>query len=251
LDEYRQIWETEAADNHVRSAIATSGDDSVEALTAKLSPAYATLGRDAHFGTIVDLGCGYGRVALHLGLQLGITCDRYVGVDISEHMLEHLERYRVRFGLWPGAHVETIRASIDELPLADRTADLLVSSAVFLHMGDRYLVPALTEVARVLADDGRYVFESSFMNANNPANLPWRLAGLFRPARPNRVKFRSRRHIERLWESSGLAARSDFAIEPAAHALLPKGLVPGARRVNALVGEHRCLASTFTVRSIP
>ena len=49
---------------------------------------------------------------------------------------------------------------------------------------------------------------------------------------------------------SGLAARGRYAIEPASYALLPKGVVPGARHVNALVAGRPFLAESFTVRSL-
>jgi SAM-dependent methyltransferase len=255
VDEYRRIWEAEAAEDHVRSAIATDADadadaETLEAVTAKVTQVWETLPAGAHYATILDLGCGYGRIALHLGLNRGITTDRYVGADISEVMLRHHADYRRRFDLWPDAEVETVRTSIDELPLADASVDLAVSSAVFLHMGDRYVRGALAEVARVLRPDGAFVFETSFPNSRNPGNLPWVLAGALRERRPNQVKFRSRGDVERLLRESGLAARFRYAIEPASYALLPKGLVPGARRVNALVAERRLLPDSFNVRSV-
>jgi SAM-dependent methyltransferase len=249
MDEYRQVWEAEAAEDHVRSAIAAGGDESLAALTGKVTPLWETLPAGAHHGTILDLGCGYGRIALHLGLNRGITTDRYVGVDISDGMLGHLRRYREQFGLWPDAEVETVRASIDELPLADESVDLAVSSAVFLHMGDRYVRGALAEVARVLRPDGAFVFEASFPNRHNPGNLPWVLGGVWE-RRPNQVKFRSRGDVERLLRESGLAARFRYAIEPASYALLPKGLVPGARRVNAWASRRRLFPESFNVRSL-
>ena len=249
-DAYRQIWETEAAADHVRSAIAAGGEETLEALTSKVTPIWETLPAGSHFGTILDLGCGYGRIALHLGLNRGITTDRYVGADISENMLGHLAAYRDRLGLWPDARFEPLRTSIDELPLEDGSVDLAVSSAVFLHMGDRFVRGALAEVARVLRPDGRFVFEASFPNRHNPGNLPWVLAGSLGERRPNQVKFRSRGDVERLLRASGLAAKFRYAIEPATYALLPKGLVPGARRVNALVAGHPRFADSFNVRSV-
>lgn len=250
MDEYRSIWEAEAAEDHVRSAIAAGGEETVQALTAKTTAIWETLPAGGHYGTILDLGCGYGRIALHLGLNRGLTCDRYVGVDISEGMLRHLERYRERFDLFPGAVVETVQGSIDALPLEDESVDLAVSSAVFLHMGDRYVRGALAEVARVLRPGGRYVFEASFPNRRNPGNLPWVVAGALRERRPNQVKFRTRGEVEAMLQDSGLAARLPYAIEPASYALLPKGLVPGARRVNALANGRAALAESFSVRSV-
>jgi hypothetical protein len=116
-------------------------------------------------------------------------------------------------------------------------------------MGDRYVRGALAEVARVLRPGGAYVFEASFPNRHNPGNLPWVLGGVVE-RRPNQVKFRSRGDVERLLRESGLAARFPYVIEPASYALLPKGLVPGARWVNERFAEPLRLAESFNVRSL-
>ena len=94
------------------------------------------------------------------------------------------------------------------------------------------------------------MFESSFPNRHNPANLPWVLARAVGERRPNQVKFRTRAEVDRLLRDSGLAARFRYLIEPASYALLPKGLVPGARRVNALIARRRLFPESFNVRSV-
>jgi SAM-dependent methyltransferase len=254
-DAYTAQWESEAEDDHVRAAIAADGEATLEALTRKTTRIWERLPRGARYGTILDLGCGYGRLALHLGATRGVSCDRYVAVDVSRGMLRHLLRYRERFGVFPGAEVLAVQASIDELPLEDGSVDLAVSSAVFLHMGTGYLRRALAEVARVLRPGGAYVFESSFPNSRCPANLPFVLRGRLGGTTPNRVKFRSEREVRELVRASGLGP---FAVEPTGYALLPKRLgpleVPLARRVNAALGTpprlRGLLAVSFSVASL-
>lgn len=76
-----------------------------------MTPIWAALPAGARYGTILDLGCGYGRIALHLGIGRGIACDRHVGVDIADGMLRHLLRYREQFDLFPAWRARTRRAA--------------------------------------------------------------------------------------------------------------------------------------------
>jgi SAM-dependent methyltransferase len=259
LSAYRARWEDEAESDHVLSAIAatTAEPDDLAALTAKTTTLWQRLPPNRHVPTLVDIGTGYGRIPLHLSAGLGLTCNTFCGVDISESMLRRLLEYRARFDLFPGADVHAICASTDELPIAKDSTDLAVSSAVFLHMGKAYVHRALAEVTRVLRPGGAFVFEASFPNSHSPANFPPRL----KPARlrnPNALKYWSHHEIERAICESGLAAKAGpFRIEPASFGLLPKTIgsrrVPLARRVNGLIGEpsrfHDVLAVSYSVYS--
>ena len=62
--EYRRRWEDEAAEDHVRSAIATgaTGPPGYETLTAKISPLWNRFPRGSSFGTVLEIGSGYGRM---------------------------------------------------------------------------------------------------------------------------------------------------------------------------------------------
>jgi ubiquinone/menaquinone biosynthesis C-methylase UbiE len=100
-------------------------------------------------GTVVDCPCGAGPAMRALGAGRSV---RYVGVDLSPAMLARAERRAARRGL---GQVELIRASSDELPLTDASADLFLS-LWGLHCFER---PdrALAEAARVLKPGGRLV----------------------------------------------------------------------------------------------
>jgi arsenite methyltransferase len=257
---YRRVWEQEARHDHVVSAIARPApDDSLQQLTAKVTPIWDRLPAGSRFDTILDVGCGYGRLALALSSRRGVRCERYIGLDISEAMLRHLARYWRRFDPFPGAEPVLVRASADRLPLEDRSVDLVVSSAVFLHMGRAYVREALAEIARVLLPGGRFVFESSFPNRFCPANAPSVLRGLLGERRPNQLKYYSRGEVERLVRGSGLPARvPGYEIVPNERAVLPKSVgrraVPHARRLNAIVNRRvsrgdRVFAASFTVAS--
>lgn len=239
---YRRRWETEAAEDHIRSAIAgnTSGPVDLAALTAKTSTLWDRLPEGRHFETVLELGAGYGRIPLYLANDRGCTWSTYCAIDISENMLRRFVEYDERFGRNPGADLHPIRASADALPLEDDSVDLAITSAVFLHMGKGFVERAVAEIARTLKPGGAFVFDVSFPNARNPLSWPPRLKPRqLRP--PHFMKYWRREEVERLLVDSGLAAKvGGFTIEPAEFRLLPKRLgpvpIPLAERVNAAVG---------------
>ena len=69
-----------------------------------------------HLGTVLEVGCGYGRVAMLLSRERGVTCERYLGVDIARQMLTRFARYRREFDLFPGAAFDLVCASFFHSP---------------------------------------------------------------------------------------------------------------------------------------
>ncbi len=239
-DPYRERWDEEAAADHVRSATARSAgaEPDFEALTQKISPLLRGFPAGRHFARVLELGCGYGRVPLYLAQARGLSCETYYGLDISAAMLRHLERYRRRFGLFPEADVKLVCGSVDELPLASDSVDLILSSAVFLHMGKGFVRRALAEAGRVLTPGGAFVFDSSFPNRWCPANAPSALASKLPGRPPHVLKYYSLRELERLFGPSELVRKArGLVLEPSSFAILPRTLgpvsIPLARRVNA------------------
>ena len=95
--------EDEAAEDHIRSAIAggSSGPVDLAALTAKTSPLWDRLPEGRHFDTVLEIGAGYGRIPLYLANARRTTWSTYYAVDIAENMLRELVRYDERFGRNP------------------------------------------------------------------------------------------------------------------------------------------------------
>ena len=147
---YRERWEQEATEDHVRSAIANAPGESTtdELLTGKISPLWSRFPENQRVETLLDLGAGYGRIDLYLAREKGLACNTFFAVDISETMLRKLLEYRERYSVFADAHTVAVCASADDLPLADQSVDLVISSAVFLHMGKRFVERAIGEVAR-------------------------------------------------------------------------------------------------------
>ena len=257
---YRRRWETEAAENPVRSAIAAdhTGRIDFETLTSKTGQVWRRFPSERHFETVLEIGAGYGRIPLYLARERGVSWSTYLAVDISGTMLERFVEYRDRFAPAPTAELYPICASADSLPLDDDSVDLAITSAVFLHMGKRFVRDAVAEIARTLRPGGDFVFDVSFPNARNPTNLLLQL----KPKRlrpPHFMKFWTRGEVEALLADSGLAAKAGgVTIEPGAYAILPKRVgpvrVPLARRANRALGRPPArldgiLAESFLVTS--
>jgi SAM-dependent methyltransferase len=260
VSSYRRRWEDEAAEDHVRSAIASgsTGALTYETLTAKVSPLWDRFPRGSAFGTMLEIGSGYGRIPLYLARERDVSWSTYCAVDISETMLHRFVEYREQYASNPDSRLYPICISADNLPLEDDSVDIAISSAVFLHMGKSFAARAVAEIARTLRPNGHFVFDSSFPNARNPPNLVPRL----KPQRlrpPNFMKYWTRAEVESLLVQTGLAAKAvGFTVEPSSYALLPKRVgpvpVPFARGVNArLAGSPRrfadVLASTYSAYS--
>lgn len=97
-------------------------------------------------GRYADLGVGDGL----LTMMLAEVAERVTAVDISGEMLAQLRQRAESKGL---RNIETVEADIAELPLPDRSHDLVVLSQA-LHFVKSPLRP-LQEARRILKPDGR------------------------------------------------------------------------------------------------
>lgn len=105
----------------------------------------------AHVGSVFEFGCGTGRFAerlLRSHLPAGCT---YLGIDISETMIELA---RGRLAPWDGrARVELSTGGMHFEP-RDHTIDRVVSNYVLDLLSDQDLTAFLSEARRVLAPGG-------------------------------------------------------------------------------------------------
>ncbi|MEV0898147.1 class I SAM-dependent methyltransferase [Actinoplanes sp. NPDC049802] len=99
-------------------------------------------------GVVLDVGAGPGRVAVALARR---RPDLTVyAVDISPSMVEQARQRATAAGVADRVHVS--RADVADLPLADASVDLAVSSVSFHHWAD---VPAaVRELRRVIRPTG-------------------------------------------------------------------------------------------------
>lgn len=112
-DPVRALWDT---------TFARGVEDAVnEAVTKYLPPG----------GKVLDLGCGTGVNIARLQ-RLGIPFSQYVGVDLTPEMLEMA---RQKFGHLP--NVTFLQKDLLHDPLPDGEFDLVISTWVFSHLGER------------------------------------------------------------------------------------------------------------------
>jgi ubiquinone/menaquinone biosynthesis C-methylase UbiE len=106
-------------------------------------------------GSILELGCGTGRVAI----PVAKSGAHVVGIDRSESMLAR-GRMRVRRAR-VGSHVKLIRGDIRHLPFPDRSFPLVMAPYGILQslLDERVLKATLKEVSRVLTKNGTFGLE--------------------------------------------------------------------------------------------
>jgi arsenite methyltransferase len=100
---------------------------------------------------IVDLGSGSGMDSFLAARQTG-EAGRVVGIDMTEAQLAKARRLATEQGF---ANVEFVEAHIEQLPLEEGSADVVISNGVINLSPDKTKVFA--EAARVLRSGGRVV----------------------------------------------------------------------------------------------
>jgi ubiquinone/menaquinone biosynthesis C-methylase UbiE len=161
-------------------------------------------------GTVLEMGCGFGRIPLYLSTEKGFTCSTYYGIDIAETMLRTFQRYREQFGFLPGARCVLIRQPAEtRLPLEDNSVDLVISCALYNHLRKQDVAASLNEVGRVLKPGGAIFLDRSFANywcaggfhqSLVRQNIPFEL-------KPYRTRYFSRGGVLRILRESCIAAK--------------------------------------------
>ena len=99
--------------------------------------------------TVVDLGSGAG-LDLFIGARRAGTGGRAVGVDMNDTMLEKARALAARHG---HAHVDFRKGRIEEVPVRDSSADVVISNGV-INLSFRKK-KVMMEAFRVLRPGGR------------------------------------------------------------------------------------------------
>jgi len=98
--------------------------------------------------TLVDVGCGSGRLA-HALRDMNIG---YVGTDVVDELLSYAEKICGRSD-WCFTHADGLA-----IPVPDETADMVVFISVFTHLRHEEAFIYLLEARRVLKPDGIVLF---------------------------------------------------------------------------------------------
>ncbi len=104
-------------------------------------------------GTIVEVGCGLGRMSFALAPHF----QRVIGIDISVEMIRRAEQRRIR------SRIDNVEFLVNDgltIPVGDGKADACISYLVLQHMPSRELVKGyIREMGRVLRPGGRGVIQ--------------------------------------------------------------------------------------------
>jgi ubiquinone/menaquinone biosynthesis C-methylase UbiE len=106
---------------------------------------------------VLEVGCGSGGYALHLGEKVGC---RLIGLDINEPGVRNANQLAVARGLASQVRFEQCDAS-KRLPFDDNTFDAVFSNDVLCHLPGRPEV--LVEMFRVLKPGGRMLFSDALV----------------------------------------------------------------------------------------
>jgi ubiquinone/menaquinone biosynthesis C-methylase UbiE len=115
--------------------------------------------------TVVDLGSGSGMDSFLAALRVGPT-GKAIGVDMTDAQRLKAERLREAGGF---SNVTFLKGYIDAVPLADRSAHVVISNGVFNLAPDKAAVFA--EVARLLRPGGRMAIADIVTDLQLPESI--------------------------------------------------------------------------------
>jgi SAM-dependent methyltransferase len=115
--------------------------------------------------TLVDFGCGTGRVAVHAIPRL--QGGRYIGIDISETMLAHAKVLIDDKVPSPPCSVELVHQTTPDFSLPDKSVDMVCAFSVFTHMEHEDTYRYLRAVRRIIRDEGRFIYSCLPMEQAN------------------------------------------------------------------------------------
>jgi ubiquinone/menaquinone biosynthesis C-methylase UbiE len=219
-------WSDLASANPIFAAISASDE---EGERRKSLESIEVLQREIDGGALLDVGCGYGRIAKYLLVHR--VLDGYVGVDGSPVMLEEFKRRHEANELERRTPLLLVQGQIDKLRLLDGSVKTVVISAVLLHNPKDVVRRAIEEAYRVLATGGKLIIACDFPNARSLAGLQGRLYLLSlrirgKAQRNGPVRYYVEREVLSLLSSfdSVRVERNRFQLLPKTLLVLPTGI---------------------------
>jgi ubiquinone/menaquinone biosynthesis C-methylase UbiE len=118
--------------------------------------------------TVVDLGMGTGSMSFR-AVELGAPA-RLVGVDFSSHGLS-VSRAVARSEQFSKVDVEVVLGDLEQIPLANRCADVILSQATFNLLPDKRA--GMLEMARIAKPGARVALSDAFRSTKKCEDEPW------------------------------------------------------------------------------
>jgi ubiquinone/menaquinone biosynthesis C-methylase UbiE len=115
--------------------------------------------------TVVDLGSGAGNDCFVARAETGPT-GQVIGVDFTDDMLAKAQANVAKLGF---DNVRFIKGDIEQLPLPDAIADVVVSNCVFNLVPDKQR--AFAETYRILKPGGHFSISDIVLTGELPAGL--------------------------------------------------------------------------------
>jgi SAM-dependent methyltransferase len=154
FESYKQFWDDKAATpESALAAVDGSASEDVVQITGRFTARQvATALELTAEDRVLELGCGVGRI----GRELAPHCARWIGVDISEKMIDHA---RTRLGHLDNTEFHQLeRTRLDML--ADASLSRAYSVAVLCHMDKEDLYLYLQELHRTVRPGGLIYVET-------------------------------------------------------------------------------------------
>ena len=159
VDLYNSAYGSYEADVYRRIRTATYGEDFGQTswVTTEESREIPGLLDLSSGSSVLEIGSGSGRYALHLAETMGC---HVLGVDVNEFGVENANRLSAEAGLSDRARFQTCDVS-KPLPFGDESFDAAFSNDVICHIPERRQL--LRELCRVLKPGGKLLFSDALV----------------------------------------------------------------------------------------
>ena len=118
-----------------------------------------------HGDTVVDLGSGAGNDCFVARSETGAE-GKVIGVDMTESMIEQARKNVKKLGF---DNVEFVLGELEDIPLPENTADVVVSNCVFNLVPDK--LKAFQETLRILKTGGHFSISDVVIRGELPEGL--------------------------------------------------------------------------------